>query len=132
MFMRFPPLAVLATAIFLTGCIEESPLDDTLMSPPGMDIQYLGKSAKLYGSAKCVQGQLSGYTCLIFPPDQPKAQATIISGQRAYEVQLSVRKDPQNPVYYIIEDQKGQHVVTSTGRHDEYGNIDIRPVELGN
>lgn len=130
--MRFPYLAALAATVVLTGCFDESPLDDTLMFPPGIDINYLGKPAKLYGTSQCAQGQLSGHTCLIFPPHQPEANGVIISGKRMYEVQLKVRKDPQNPVYYLIEDQHGDQVLASTGRHDEYGNIDIRPVELSN
>jgi len=47
-------------------------------------------------------------------------------------VELTVRKDPKNPIYYIVEDQNGEFVISSTGRHDEFGNIDIRPVELKN
>ena len=119
--MRFAHLATLAAAFVLTGCFEKSPLTDTLMFPPGIDIQYQGKPAKLYGTSQCAQGQLSGKTCLVFPPNQPKAQGVIISGQHIYELELSVRQDP-----------KGTPIISSTGRHDEYGNIDIRPVELSN
>ena len=130
--MRFAHLATLAAAFVLTGCFEKSPLTDTLMFPPGIDIQYQGKPAKLYGTSKCAQGQLSGKTCLVFPPNQPKAQGVIISGQHIYELELSVRQDPKNPVYFIVQDPKGTPIISSTGRHDEYGNIDIRPVELSN
>lgn len=130
--MRFPHLAVLVATLALGGCLDDSPLQDTLMFPPGMDIQYQGRPAKLYGTSQCAQGQLSGHTCLIFPPNKPQASGVIISGKRAYEVQLSVRKDPGNPLYYRVEDQHGTLVISSTGRHDEYGNIDVRPVELTN
>ena len=127
--MRLPTLAALATTLVLTGCVDESPLQDTLMFPPGLDIRYHGQPAKLYGTSQCAQGTLTGHTCLIFPPDKPKAEGLIISGKQALPVQLKVRQDPHNPIYYIVEDEHGEHVVTSSGRHDEYGNIDIRPVE---
>lgn len=126
--MRLPTLAAFATALVLTGCFDDSPLQDTLMFPPGLDIQYHGQPAKLYGTSQCAQGTLTGNTCLIFPPNRPEADGVIISGKQALEVQLKVRQDPSNPIYYIVEDQFGAHVVTSSGRHDEYGNIDIRPV----
>jgi len=125
-------MVALAATFALTGCFEKSPLNETLMFPPGLDIEYQGKPAKLYGTSQCSQGQLSGHTCLIFPPEQPEASGVIISGTQMHEVHLKVRKDPQNPVYYIVEDQKGAHVVSTTGRHDAYGNIDIRPHELAN
>ena len=128
--MRFAQLAALAATFVLTGCFSESPLKDTLMFPPGVDIEYLGQRAKLYGTSQCAQGQLTGHTCLIFSPQKPEADGIILSGKRIYEVELSVRQDPHNPIYYLIEDQKGRTVLASTGRHDEYGNIDIRPVEL--
>lgn len=128
--MRLPYWAAVATALVLTGCFEESPLEDTLMFAPGLDIEYLGQPAKLYGTSQCAQGQLMGHTCLIFPPHKPQAQGVIISGKRLYEVDLKVRKDPANPVYYRIEDQRGRLVLSTTGRHDEEGNIDIRPVVL--
>lgn len=127
--MRLPTLAGLAAALVLTGCFEESPLEDTLMFPPGVDIHYHGQPAKLYGNSQCAQGTLSGNTCLIFPPHRPHADGVIINGKHVLEVQLQVRKDPANPVYYIIEDQFGAHVLSTTGRHDEYGNIDIRPAQ---
>ena len=130
--MRLPTLAGFAAALVLTGCLEESPLQDTLMFPPGLDIQYHGQAAKLYGTSQCAQGALTGHTCLIFVPHRTEAQGVIINGQHALQVQLTVRKDPSNPVYYLVEDQFGALVVSTTGRHDEYGNIDIRPVELSN
>lgn len=128
--MRLRHLAVLATTLVLTGCFDTATLDDTLMFPPGVEIQYLGAPAKLYGSSQCGQHQITGNTCTIFPPEKPKTQGVIISGNRMYEVQLTARKDPHNPVYYLVEDQNGELVISSTGRHDEFGNIDIRPVEL--
>lgn len=128
--MRLSLLAALATALVLMGCEEESPFNETLMFPPGLDIQYLNQPAKLYGTAQCAQGQLTGKSCLIFPPHHAKASGVIVSGQRVYPVELRVRQDPHDPVYFRIEDTKGNHVVSTTGRHDEYGNIDIRPVPL--
>lgn len=92
-----------------------------------MDITYQGQPAKLYGTSQCAQGQLTGNSCLIFPPHQPSATGVILSGQRVYQVQLTARQDPQNPVMFIIEDEKARRILSTTGRHDEYGNIDIRP-----
>lgn len=129
--MRLPLWAALATVLVLTGCLEEeSPLQDTLMFPPGLDIAYLQQPAKLYGTTQCAQGQLTGNSCLIFPPHASKAGAVIISGQRIYQVQLQVRQDPNEPIYYRLEDENGNHVLSTTGRHDAYGNIDIRPVVM--
>ena len=125
--MRFPYLAALAATVVLTGCFDESPLDDTLMFPPGIDINYLGKPAKLYGTSQCAQGQLTGNSCLIFPPHQPSATGVILSEQRVYQVQLTARQDPKNPVLFIVEDEQARRILSTTGRHDEYGNIDIRP-----
>lgn len=129
--MRFPTLAAIATALVLTGCWDdESLLQDTLMFPPGLDIQYLSQRAKLYGTSKCVQGTLSGHSCLIFPPRQETASGIIISGTTVHQVTLQVTQDPENPVYFLIKDSQGNHVLSTTGRHDEYGNIDVRPVHL--
>lgn len=129
--MRLPQLAAFASALVLTACFDEaSPLQDTLMFPPGLDIAYLHQPAKLYGMAQCAQGQLTGNSCLIFPPHIDKASAVIISGQRIYQVELRVRQDPHEPIYYRLEDAQGNHVLSTTGRHDTYGNIDIRPVAL--
>lgn len=130
--MRLHHLSVFVTTLALLGCSDPAPLDDTLLFPPGVDIQYRGQPAKLYGTSQCAQKQLTGHTCLIFPPHAPQADGVILSGKKVFEVQLTARKDPKNPVYYIVEDQNGEHVVTSSGRHDEFGNIDIRPVEFYN
>ena len=130
--MRLPHLAVLVATFALAACTEKSPLEDTLLFRPGVEIEYKGQPAKLYGTSQCGHVQITGNTCLIFPPHSPTAAGVIISGQKVYDVQLTVRKDPKNPIYYIVEDQNGEFVVSSTGRHDEFGNIDIRPVELKN
>lgn len=125
--MQFPQMVALSATLALTACFEKPVLNETLVFPPGLSIEYNGKPAQLYGTSQCAQGQLSGHSCLIFPPAQPEANGVIISGKQMYEVHLKVRKDPQNPVNYIVEDQNGAYVVSSTGRHDAYGNIDIRP-----
>lgn len=125
--MQFPSWVALATTFVVSGCLDNASLPDTLMFPPGVDITYQGQPAKLYGTSQCAQGQLTGNSCLIFPPHQPSATGVILSGQRVYQVQLTARQDPQNPVMFIIEDEKARRILSTTGRHDEYGNIDIRP-----
>ena len=70
--MRLPHWAALAAAFVLSGCFDEHALPETLMFPPGIDIEYLGKPAKLYGTSQCAQGQLTGNSCLIFPPPHTK------------------------------------------------------------
>lgn len=113
--------------LVLSGCSEREPLPDTLMFPPGMDIQYKGSSAKLYGTAKCVQGQLTGNSCLIFSPENPVATGVIIAKQKVHQVQLSARRDPHDPVRFLVEDEKGQRIFSTTGLHDEHANIAIAP-----
>lgn len=125
--MRFAPLTAIAATFVLAGCFEEASLPGTLMFPPGLDITYQGKPAKLYGTSQCAQGQLTGNSCLIFPPHQPSATGVILTEQRVYQVQLTARQDPKNPVLFIVEDEQARRILSTTGRHDEYGNIDIRP-----
>ena len=120
--------AWLMAAAALTGCWNEDPhLPDTLYFPPGTTVQYLGHVAKLYGHAQCAQGQLTGHTCLIFPPHSPRADALIVGADQAWEVQLTARQDPANPLEFVITDKAGREVLRTNGRHDEVGNIDIRP-----
>ncbi|MDO4592582.1 MAG: hypothetical protein Q4B46_07255 [Comamonadaceae bacterium] len=126
-FMRFPILSTLAATLILAGCSEKETLPDTLMFPPGLDIQYQGQAAKLYGTAKCAQGQLTGNSCLIFPPERPEATGIIIAKQQVYQVELQARRDPQDPVRFVIEDAKGQRIFSTTGRHDEHANIQLAP-----
>lgn len=119
--------AALAAAFALAGCWDESSLPDTLMFPPGLDIQYQGHSAKLYGTAQCAQGQLTGNSCLIFPPHAPRATGIIITAQQVHEVPLTARLHPHDPTRYQVLDPKGQPLLQTTGRHDEQANIDISP-----
>ena len=81
--MRLPHWAALAAAFVLSGCFDEHALPETLMFPPGIDIEYLGKPAKLYGTSQCAQGQLTGNSCLIFPPHEPRATGVILSAAYA-------------------------------------------------
>lgn len=127
--MRLPYLAAFACAFALSACSEKSSLTDALMFPPGIDIQYQGQPAKLYGDAQCAQGQLSGHTCLIFAPHTPYANGSIISGPHIYQVKLKAFRDPHDPSLYRVEDEHGTHILSTTGRHSEHGILDVRPAE---
>lgn len=117
---------VLAAAAVLSGCgAEEAMLPDTLYFAPGTPISYFGKPAKLYGTEQCVQGQLMGHSCLIFPPHRPTAKAVIIADGQVQELSVTARRDPQNPVLFVIQDEKGQRLLTTTGHSEEMANIDF-------
>lgn len=125
MFTKSLGLAVAAAAL-LSGCLqEEAMLPDTLYFAPGTPITYFGKPAKLYGTEQCVQGQLTGHSCLIFPPHRPTAKAVIIEGQRVKELSLTAKRDPQNPAQFVILDDQGRRLLTTTGHNEEMANIDI-------
>ena len=126
-FMRFQCLAAIASVVVMSGCDNREFLPDTLMFPPGIDIQYQGSPAKLYGTSKCAQGQLTGNSCLIFAPENPKAVGVIVSKSQVHQVELSARRDPHDPVRFVVEDDKGQRLLSTTGRHDEQANIAIAP-----
>ena len=126
--MRFLKVASIAAALVITACSDIAPLPDTLMFPPGLSIHYQGKPAKLYGTSQCAQGQLSGHTCLIFPPENPQSSAVIISGPQIFELKLFAKRDPENPAQYVVVDAKDRRILSTNGRHDEYGNIEIAPL----
>lgn len=117
----------MAATFVLSGCVDEEALPDTLMFPPGVDIQYQGQPAKLYGNSQCAQGQLTGHSCLIFPPHQPAATGVLIQDQRIMQLQLKARRDPADPVRFVVEDEHGNRLLSTTGRHDEQANINIGP-----
>ena len=116
----------LAAAVVLSGCLDGDPmLPDTLHFAPGTPITYQGKPAKLYGTEACSQGQLAGNSCLIFPPNRPTSKAVIITGKRVQEVQVTAKRDPQNPTHFIVVDDQGRRLLRTTGNHDDMANIDI-------
>lgn len=125
--MQLLPWAAIAGTLFLAACSKPEMLPDTLMFPPGTDIEYQGQPAKLYGTSQCAQGQLTGNSCLIFPPEKPQATGVIIAQQQVYQVKLSARRDPTDPVQFLVEDEKGQRILSTTGRHDHRANIGIAP-----
>lgn len=127
-FMRFLKVALLMAAVTLTACSDTPSLPDTLMFPPGLQVEYLGQPGKLYGTSQCAQGHLTGNTCLVFPPHDPQSKAVIISGSRVHELQLFARVDPHNPVQFIVVDEQDRRILSTNGRHDEYGNIEIAPL----
>ena len=124
--MRFLYLAASA-ALVLAACSKEVHLPDTLKFSPGTPITYRGQPAKLYGRAQCAEGQLTGHSCLIFHPHAPHAKATVVTSTKFYELELQARQDPQDPTLFIVEEAQGRHLFRTTGRHDAYANIDIRP-----
>ena len=124
--MRFVYLAAVA-ALVLSACSKEVHLPDTLKFSPGTPITYRGQAAKLYGRAQCAEGQLTGHSCLIFHPHAPQAKGMVVTNNKVYELDLQARQDPQDPHLFIVEDTQGRHLFRTTGRHDEYANIDIRP-----
>ena len=101
--------------------------DGSLYFAPGLSIQYHGEPAKLYGTAQCAQGQLTGNSCLIFPPHKPSVTGIIIRANDVQEMQLTAQRDPDNPVQFLITDPHGTRVLTTTGRHDEFGNMELMP-----
>lgn len=117
---------LLAATISLSACLFDEPmLPDTLHFAPGTPITYGGKPAKLYGTDACAQGELAGHSCLIFPPNRPTSTAVIIAGQRVREIQVTAKRDPQNPAQYIVVDAQGQRLLRTTGNHDDMANIQI-------
>lgn len=126
-FMRFLKMAACLAPLALVGCFDDDMLPDTLYFPPGLSIQYHGEPAKLYGTAQCAQGQLTGHSCLIFPPHKPSVTGIIIRANDVQEMQLTAQRDPDNPVQFLITDPHGTRVLTTTGRHDEFGNMELMP-----
>lgn len=117
---------LLAATLALGGCLfDEAMLPETLHFPPGTLITYGGKPAKLYGTEACAQGELAGHSCLIFPPNRPTTKAVIISGQRVKEIQVTAKRDPQNPTHFIVVDDQGRRLLSTTGNHDDMANIQI-------
>ena len=117
---------LLAAPLALGGCLLDEPmLPDTLQFPPGLSITYGGKPAKLYGTEACVQGELAGHSCLIFPPNRPTSKAVIISGQRVQEIQVTAKRDPKNPTHFIVVDDQGRRLLRTTGNQDDMANIEI-------
>lgn len=119
--------ALAATVVGITACSEGPRLPDTLQFPPGTPIEYRGQPAKLYGHSLCAQGQLTGQSCLIFPPEAPRATGVILLDGELHEVQLQARPDPRDPTQYLIEDLQGRRLFATRGHHDYAANIDIRP-----
>ena len=117
---------VLSAAALLGGCLQQDPpLPDTLYFAPGTPIQYQGQSAKLYGNEACAQGQLAGHSCLIFPPNRPTGTAVIVMGQQVQELAVTAKRDPDNPMLFVIEDESGHRLVTTNAYEQGQGNFDI-------
>lgn len=117
---------LLAATVSLSGCLFEDPmLPDTLHFAPGTPITYAGKPAKLYGTDACAQGELAGHSCLIFPPNRPTSTAVIIAGKRVQEVAVTAKRDPHNPAQYIVVDDQGRRLLSTTGHHNDMANIEI-------
>ena len=55
-----------------------------------------------------------------------------VCGAGEFPAGLKPGEDQATVALVLPQDPKGTPIISSTGRHDEYGNIDIRPVELSN
>ena len=116
----------LAAAVLVSACLDRDPtLPDTLFFAPGTPITYQGRPAKLYGTEACTQGQLAGHSCLIFPPHRTTTQAVIIAGQQVKEVSVTAKRDPDNPVQFVVVDAQGQRLLTTSGHNEEIANIEV-------
>lgn len=117
---------LLAAPLALGGCLfDEAMLPDTLHFSPGTSITYKGQPAKLYGTDACAQGELAGNSCLIFPPNRPTSTAVIIAGKRVQQVQVTAKRDPDNPTQFIVVDDQGRRLLSTTGQHQDMANIQI-------
>lgn len=124
-----PPMRscwLLTGVLMLAGCQQEDvPLPDTLHFPPGTPITFNGAPAKLYGTEQCAQGALAGRSCLVIPPHKPSAQAVVVSGESVQQIEVHARRDPQNPVLFVVEDAKGRALIRTSGHHQELGDMQI-------
>lgn len=109
----------------LSACSDTDYLPDTLYFPPGLDVEYHGVKAKLYGTSQCAQGGLTGHSCLIFPPHAPKAVATLVTPDGVESIDVIARVSLDNPVVYEIWDSRGYKLLETTGRHDDQANISL-------
>lgn len=119
---------LLAAALALSGCYpdtQQTMLPDTLYFSPGTTIEYLGKTAKLYGTEQCVHGVLTGNSCLIFPPHRPTGKAIVITGERVQELEVTAKRDPANPTRFLVVDSQGRKLLSTSGHHEEMANIDL-------
>lgn len=116
---------LLAAACILSGCQPDEMLPETLYFAPGTPVQYKGKSGKLYGTEQCSQGELAGHSCLIFPPHRPTATAVIIVGQRVQQISVTAKRDPKNPMRFIVVDDQGRRLLSTSGNNEDKANIQI-------
>lgn len=118
----------LAAALALSGCFSDAQhamLPDTLYFSPGTVIQYRGKTAKLYGTDQCVQGVLTGNSCLIFPPHRPTGKAIVITDAQVQELEVVAKRDPENPTHFLVVDHQGHTLLSTSGHHEGMANIGL-------
>ena len=113
-------------AAILVGCLpQEEFLSDTLQFEPGTRVTYKGQQGRLYGHDACALGMLKGNSCVIFPPNKTKTEATILVDGTARSVVLTAKRDPQMPTHFVVLDEAGKPILRTSGRHDEMANISI-------
>lgn len=123
--LRAYSLALAAPLPLMSACSDVQYLPDTLFFQPGLDVEYRGVKAKLYGSSQCAQDGLTGHSCLIFPPHLPNSVASLVTPHGVESIDVIARVNPENPVVYEILDSRCHLLLEPTGRHDENANISL-------
>lgn len=123
--LRAYSLALAAPLPLMSACSDAQYLPDTLFFTPGLEMEYRGVKAKLYGSSQCAQDGLAGRSCLISPPHSPNSVASLVTPHGVESIDVIARVNPENPVVYEILDSRRHLLLETTGRHDENENISL-------
>lgn len=123
--LRAYSLALAAPLPLMSACSDAQYLPDTLFFTPGLEMEYRGVKAKLYGSSQRAQDGLAGRSCLISPPHSPNSVASLVTPHGVESIDVIARVNPENPVVYEILDSRRHLLLETTGRHDENENISL-------
>lgn len=123
--LRAYSLALAAPLPLMSACSDAQYLPDTLFFTPGLEVEYRGVKAKLYGSSQCAQDGLADRSCLISPPHSPNSVASLVTPHGVESIDVIARVNPENPVVYEILDSRCHLLLETTGRHDENENISL-------
>lgn len=123
--LRAYSLDLAAPLPLMSACSDAQYLPNTLFFTPGLEVEYRGVKAKLYGSSQCAQDGLAGRSCLIFPPHSPNSVASLVTPHGVESIDVIARVNPENPVVYEILDSRCHLLLETTGRHDENENISL-------
>lgn len=123
--LRAYSLALAAPLPLMSACSDAQYLPDTLFFTPGLEVEYRGVKAKLYGSSQCAQDGLAGRSCLISSPHSPNSVASLVTPHGVESIDVIARVNPENPVVYEILDSRCHLLLETTGRHDENENISL-------